>query len=96
MDTDRIVKLLNRIGWPEWELRGHAQKLQYEALADDFITGWCIGTPRYAPEIAEHVALALIEKHLREWLAARDFFVNGFADYLAVLLEAVEDVLAEE
>jgi len=95
VDTERIVRVLGdeRVGWPEWEGISRRYRLG---------PGWEIGLAK-PPEVdpflfftQQHVALALIEKHLQEWLAARDFFVNGFADYLAVLLEAVEDVLAEE
>jgi len=90
-----VIEALDKIGWPEWHFdtnwgvyRERLRKAKVGWAIDrfylDFGKRW-----KHHTKLAEAVAIALIEKHLREWLEKRGIWVGLFADYLHALASAV-------
>lgn len=79
MDADRITRLLDRIGWPEWDSAGGVRW----RLGITTQESWYRESPTDGRVyLTDYEALALIEKHLREWLWA-EHCVSVTRDYSA-------------
>ena len=69
--TIKILELLKKIGWPEWD--GSGEKIQLRWSHDN---GWHLwwtyqdvwGPMNSGGRVQDHQALCLVRNHLREWL----------------------------